>query len=167
MVWAMDVCRALEIGNTGQALLRLDEEDKRISIISNDGIRGNPNMTIISEAGLYSLVLSSRKPEARSFMWWVVHEVIPSIRKRGVYMTPDTVVKALFKPRLHYSPCHRTQSRKLGVLIADDREYFPATECVRIFGYKEPEKAIRGPLQRGVRNGHPCIGREAKEAVHP
>ena len=63
---AADVCRVLEIGNPTQALSRLDKDEKDNTLISNEGNRGNPNVTIVNEPGLYTLVLGSRKPEARS-----------------------------------------------------------------------------------------------------
>lgn len=77
---AADVCKALEIGNPSQAVSRLDEDEKT-TLISNEGRQ----MNIISESGLYSLVLSSRKKEAKTFKRWVTHEVLPSIRKTGGY----------------------------------------------------------------------------------
>lgn len=90
---AVDVCRALEIGNARQAVTRLDD-DERSTVISNDGHQLN----IVSESGLYSLVLSSRKQGAKSFKRWVTHEVIPSIRRHGAYMTEETIEKALLCP---------------------------------------------------------------------
>ena len=96
---AADVCRALEVGNPTQALSRLDEDEKDITLISNEGNRGNPNMTIVNEPGLYALVLGSRKPEAKAFKRWITHEVIPSIRKHGAYLTPETLGKAIADPQ--------------------------------------------------------------------
>ena len=85
---AVDVCRALEIGNSSQAISRLDADEKMITLISNEGNkRGNPNMTVVNEPGLYTLILSSRKPEAKAFKRWITHEVLPSIRKTGGYIT--------------------------------------------------------------------------------
>ena len=79
---AVDVCRALEIGNSSQAISRLDADEKLITLISNEGNkRGNPNMTVVNEPGLYTLILSSRKPEAKAFKRWITHDVIPMIRK--------------------------------------------------------------------------------------
>ena len=83
---AADVCRVLEIGNPRQAVKRLDVDEKN-TVITNDGIPGNPQKTIVSESGLYSLILTSRKPEAKAFKRWITHEVIPSIRKHGAYIT--------------------------------------------------------------------------------
>lgn len=78
---AADVCAILEIGNPTQALTRLDEDET--ALISNEGRPIN----IINESGLYSLVLGSRKPEARAFKKWVTSEVLPSIRQHGGYIT--------------------------------------------------------------------------------
>lgn len=94
---AVDVCRALEIGNSSQAISRLDADEKMITLISNEGNkRGNPNMTVVNEPGLYTLILSSRKPEAKAFKRWITHEVIPTIRKTGGYMT-DSLLERIQK----------------------------------------------------------------------
>ena len=82
---ATDVCRALEIGDPHKAVSRLDEDEKgRNSIPTLGGIQ---ELITVSESGLYSLVLGSRKPEAKAFKRWITHEVIPSIRKHGAYVT--------------------------------------------------------------------------------
>ena len=94
---AVDVCKALDIDNSRQALARLDEDEKN-TVILNDGNRGNPNTAIVNEPGLYALVLSSRKPEAKAFKRWITHEVIPTIRKHGAYMTPEKVEEILLNP---------------------------------------------------------------------
>lgn len=87
-----DVCRALELSNTTIFVKRLDEDEKSITLISNEGNRGNPNMTIVSEPGLYAIVLGSRKPEAKAFKRWITHEVIPSIRKSGGYIAGQSTM---------------------------------------------------------------------------
>lgn len=94
---AKDVCSVLELNNVSQALTRLDGDEKS-SITLNDGTPGSPNKSIVSESGLYALVLASRKPEAREFKRWVTHEVLPQIRKHGAYMTQQTLDKALTSP---------------------------------------------------------------------
>jgi prophage antirepressor-like protein len=83
---AADVCQALDIGNPAMALARLDEDEKGISSI--DTLGGQQNMGIINESGLYSLILTSRKPEAKQFKRWVTHEVLPAIARHGFYATP-------------------------------------------------------------------------------
>lgn len=86
---AADVCRALGIGDSRTATARLDDDEKDAVLIRTLG--GEQKMTIISESGLYALVLSSRKPEAKAFKRWITHEVIPAIRKTGGYIAakPD------------------------------------------------------------------------------
>lgn len=79
---AADVCRILEIKNTTQALGRLDADEKSML---NIGLSGGAT-NAVNESGLYTLVLASRKPEAKAFKRWVTHEVIPSIRRHGGYM---------------------------------------------------------------------------------
>lgn len=72
-------------------------EDKKDAPIQG-ALGGTQNMTIINESGLYSLVFSSRLEGARQFKHWVTSEVLPSIRKHGAYMTPETIEKALLSP---------------------------------------------------------------------
>lgn len=102
---AADVCRALEIGNPSMAVERLDDDEKGISTI--DTLGGKQRMTIINEPGLYSLVLSSRKPEAKAFRRWITHEVIPTIRKYGGYMTKSLLEQVLENPNLIYEFARR------------------------------------------------------------
>ncbi len=93
---AKDVCDALEIGNPSKALMALDEDEKGVT--TSNTLGGEQQMLTISEAGLYSLVLRSRKPEAKAFKRWVTHDVLPSIRKHGMYATPQTVDAMLADP---------------------------------------------------------------------
>lgn len=93
---AKDVCEILEIGNVTDAVNRLSSQMKATSIVSTQF--GSKEMNIVSEAGLYKLVFTSRKPEAEKFTDWVASEVIPSIRKHGAYMTPETIEKTLTNP---------------------------------------------------------------------
>ena len=97
-IWfiAKDVCDCLELNNSRQALSRLDSDEKN-TVILNDGTPGNPEKATINEYGLYSLVLSSRKPEAKAFKRWITHDVIPQIRKTGSYTlnVPQTYAEAL------------------------------------------------------------------------
>lgn len=80
---AKDVCEVLAISNSRDALNRLDDDEK--GVVITDTLGGPQEMAIINEAGLYSLILTSRKPEAKEFKRWVTHEVLPSIRKTGGY----------------------------------------------------------------------------------
>ena len=87
---AKDVCEILEIANTTQALGRLDDDERALL---NIGRQGDAN--IVNEYGLYTLVLGSRKPEAKEFKRWITHEVIPSIRKTGSYNKPMTMLEII------------------------------------------------------------------------
>jgi len=81
---AKDICDALEIGNSSDALRRLDDDEVGSTEVIDS--LGRKQMTsIVSESGLYSLIMSSRKSEAHKFKRWITHEVLPRIRKTGVY----------------------------------------------------------------------------------
>lgn len=82
---ARDVCECLSIGKYRDAVSRL-EEDERGSV-EMDTPGGRQSLSAVNEYGLYSLVLSSRKPEAKEFKRWITHEVIPAIRKTGGYIS--------------------------------------------------------------------------------
>lgn len=94
-VWfvAKDVCEVLEIKNTTQAMQKLDPEERTMF---NIGRQGETN--IINESGLYSLIMTSRKPQAKAFKKWVTSEVLPSIRKHGAYMTDQVLEQAVTNP---------------------------------------------------------------------
>lgn len=80
---AKDVCDCLELTNTAQTISYLDDDEKGVTTNYTPG--GKQEMSMISEAGLYSLILRSRKPEAKAFKRWVTHDILPSIRKTGGY----------------------------------------------------------------------------------
>lgn len=92
---AKDVCTCLDI-RTNDALNSLDDDEKGYDTVVTLG--GPQQLAFISEPGLYSLVLRSRKPEAKAFKRWVTHDILPSIRKSGGYMaatpddTPETIL---------------------------------------------------------------------------
>lgn len=94
---AKDVCDVLGYTNASKAISdHVDSEDKlNNESLSSLGQRGG---WLVNESGLYSLVLSSKLPTAKEFKRWVTHEVLPSIRKHGAYMTQQTLNKALTSP---------------------------------------------------------------------
>ena len=102
---AADVCKALELGNPSMTVERLDADEKGISSI--DTLGGKQRMAIINEPGLYSVILCSRKPEAKAFKRWIAHEVIPAIRKYGGYMTKSLLEQVLENPNLIYEFARR------------------------------------------------------------
>lgn len=80
---AADVCSVLAVGNPSEALKRLDADER--TLISIEGASNGLPVNAVNESGLYSLILGSRKPEAKKFKKWVTSEVLPAIRKTGSY----------------------------------------------------------------------------------
>lgn len=91
-----DLCHVLKLGNTSMVARRLSDSMKGLSQIDTPG--GSQRMTTVTEAGMYAVVMRSDKPEAVRFQEWVIGEVLPSIRKRGGYLTPEATEKALTDP---------------------------------------------------------------------
>ena len=91
-----DIAERLGYTNPQKAVRdHIDEEDKTLN--ESFTVNGTP-IVLINESGLYSLVLSSKLPTAKQFKRWVTSEVIPSIRKHGAFMTPETIEKVLLNP---------------------------------------------------------------------
>lgn len=90
---AKDVCDVLELTNPTVALEGLDEDERAKFYLGRQG-----DANIISESGLYTLIMRSHKPEAKRFRKWVTAEVLPSIRKHGAYLTPEALKKAMTDP---------------------------------------------------------------------
>lgn len=80
---AADVCTVLDHTNPTMAVASLDDDEKGLSIVETPG--GPQQLVVVNEPGLYSLILRSRKPQARAFKRWITHEVIPSVRRTGSY----------------------------------------------------------------------------------
>lgn len=92
-----DVCNVLEITNVTETLKRLDQDEFSTTEVI-DSIGRSQEVYIVNESGLYSLVMTSRKKQAKDFKRWVTHEVLPSIRKNGFYMaTTDVQVPELLE----------------------------------------------------------------------
>lgn len=99
-VWFVlnDVCQALNLANPRRAAQCLDDE-KGVTI--GDTLGGQQPLSVVSEAGLYSLILTSRKAEARRFKRWVTHEVLPALRRTGKYEMHQTELLEQVVPYLH------------------------------------------------------------------
>jgi anti-repressor protein len=96
MFVARDICDILELGDTSKAVERLSPSMKGTNTVRTPG--GNQEMLTITEAGVYKLVFTSRKPEAERFTDWLASEVLPAIRKHGMYATPQTIEAMLDDP---------------------------------------------------------------------
>lgn len=106
---AADICEALSIGT--EAIRRVDDEDKGLHITQTLG--GDQQVAIINESGLYSLVLTSRKPEAKRFKRWVTSEVLPSIRKTGSYTAvTDPRTAAIIESLVRLDAVEQAQKRQ-------------------------------------------------------
>lgn len=119
---AKDICEILDIKNPTQAINRLDEDERTIL---NIGRQGNTNL--VNEYGLYTLVLGSRKKEAKEFKRWITHEVLPAIRKTGGYIVgeenlneDELVLKAMNVLNSKIEKL-RTQNRRLESTIEEQK----------------------------------------------
>lgn len=115
-----DVAEVLGYQNASKALNdHVDDEDK----LNNDSLPslGQRGAWLINESGLYSLVLSSKMPNAKEFKHWVTSEVLPTIRKHGAYMTPETIEKAIYNPDFIINLATKLKEERTGRLIAEQR----------------------------------------------
>ena len=128
-----DVCHVLGISNSKMVAARLDEDEKGVSF--TDSLGGQQKTTIISEPGLYKVILRSHKSEAKKFMNWITHEVLPEIRKTGSYLrTPQTYIQALEaliesekqKERL------KQEKNELQIELDESKEYFTVKRVAKI-----------------------------------
>lgn len=108
-----DVADILGYQNGSRDINRhVDEEDKRSDVAIHDGSQ-NRNMTIINESGLYSLILSSKLPNAKKFKRWVTSEVLPTLRKTGSYAKAPTDPRELLKLTIE---AHEQTAQRVDVL---------------------------------------------------
>ena len=135
---AADVCNVFGETNRNRAMQSLDDDEKGYTQIDTPG--GEQKMSIINESGLYALLFAMQPQKARgvtdehiekrqnmlrAFKRWVTHEVIPSIRKTGAYMTPETIEKVLMNPDTIISLA--TQLKELQTKVEQDKpkvQYF-------------------------------------------
>lgn len=125
IIWfsAPDVTNALKLTNTTVSLKSLDGDE--VTKFNLGGLSGETNF--ISEPGLYKLIGASRKPAAKRFNRWVTHEVLPSIRKHGAYMTPETIEKAIYNPDfiINLATQLKDEQAKTAALTADNETMKP------------------------------------------
>lgn len=98
--WVLkDICDVLELSNPSMIADRLDEDEKqKVDPKQYLGSRSNEPVTVISESGLYNVILLSRKPEAKKFKRWITHEVLPAIHKHGAYVTSAKLEEMISDP---------------------------------------------------------------------
>ncbi|WP_273713116.1 BRO family protein [Leuconostoc mesenteroides] len=152
VIWFVgkDVAETLGYSNTRDALYKhVDKEDKN-TVAIHDGItRGNPNQVIINESGLYSLILSSKQPNAKKFKRWVTSEVLPTIRQTGGYQLapkdPMQVLELMFQSLKMQDYRQERLERKINSIqnsqtISGDQELvlrrIRNDKAIQILGYK-------------------------------
>ena len=137
---AKDICDVLDMSNTSVALSRLDDEE--VTKFNLGGLSGETN--VINESGLYSLIMTSRKPEAKGFKKWVTSVVLPSIRKNGMYATEVTVEKMLSDPdfaielltTLKEERAKRIEVEKTNTILMHVTKNYTSTEIAKELGLK-------------------------------
>ncbi len=99
-VWFVgkDVAEALGYKEPNKAITKHIDEDDRIKYPITDNLGRAQETWLINESGLYSLILSSKLPQAKEFKRWVTNEILPSIRKHGGYLTPKKIEEVLLNP---------------------------------------------------------------------
>jgi len=125
---ASDICKALEIQNVTQAVQKLDEDERSMFNIGR----------------LYNLVLSSRKKEAREFKRWITHEVLPSIRKHGIYATDNVIDEILNNPdfgielltKLKEERKARVEAEKKNAILMHVNKTYTMTEIAKELNLK-------------------------------
>lgn len=122
---AVDVCDILGLSNPTIAVSRLDNDERAKFSLGRQG-----DATIVNEPGLYTLILGSRKPEAKAFKRWITHEVIPSIRKYGAYMTPAKLEEAICNPDTMIEICMqlKLEQEKRKQVEAENRQIKPKAD---------------------------------------
>lgn len=139
-----DVAEALGYSNTRDALAtHVAEEDKNTVAIS-DGNRGNPNQTVINESGLYALIFGSKLESAKRFKHWVTSEILPSIRKHGIYATDNVIDNILNNPdfgielltKLKEERAARLEAERKNAILTHVNKTYTMTEIAKELNMK-------------------------------
>lgn len=177
-VWfvATDIARILGYKDASHALRGLEEDEKGLHIVETLG--GKQTLTIVSEAGLYTLLVRARVEAAKPFRRWVTHEVLPSIRRTGSYSLPGvaptpsaedrTLTRARQLVEIHMlaqgavSPDHL--ETKLRIILAQARGEHPEIEASARPLYVQDYMREQGVSSKNIRSYAPTFGRYVKEA---
>lgn len=137
---AKDVCDALAISNSRDAMNRLEEDERGMSVVPTPS--GEQSMNMINESGLYNLIFQSRKPEARAFRRWVTNEVLPAIRRTGVFKQLDEAHDRKKLPLPKYRPFYAEWKERVSLYISREEIGIAAGECGVTFSHVS--KVYRG-----------------------
>lgn len=114
---AKDLCECLGITNHRDAVMRLDDDEREVGKADTHG--GTQGMLMVSESGAYNLIMRSNKPEARRFRKWVTADVLPTIRKTGVYATNEFIEKTLNDPEWAIQVLSELKKEREGRMLAE------------------------------------------------
>lgn len=160
-----DVCQVLGISHVKDTADRLDQDEVGQTEVI-DSLGRKQTAGIINESGLYNVILRSDKPEAKPFRKWVTSEVLPSIRKHGAYMTPETLQAAILNPDTMIQLCQqlkaeqdrnqvlRAENSRLTVdkqIMAPKADYFDElVERNTLTNFRETAKELHVPPRKFV-----------------
>lgn len=199
---ASDITSILELTNTTMAVQSLDADEYRVigrgemaslTLSSTEGQKGGAqSMTLVNESGLYSLVMRSRKPEAKAFRKWVTSEVLPSIRKTGSYdinsrpLTQAEIILASAQQLVAHERTIREHDSRIEVLesenkekdriiasmkeelkeFRDEDEYYTAKAAMKMYGYTQISEPEASAVGRKLSSLSREMGYEKKSRIH-
>lgn len=139
MFCLIDICKALELSNSRIVADRLDEDERRKLDLPRQG-----ETWFITESGLYAVVLRSDKPAAKKFRKWVTSEVLPSIRKHGIYATDNVIDNILNNPdfgielltRLKEERAARVKAEQRNAILMHVNKTYTMTEIAKELGLR-------------------------------
>jgi len=138
-----DTCEILDLSNPSEAISRVEKDDlSTTEVIDSMGRKQIANT--VSESGLYDLIFLSRKPEAKQFKRWVTHEVLPDIRKHGIYATDNVIDKILNDPdygiqlltNYKIEKQKRIEVERTNHILMHVNKTYTATEIAKELGFK-------------------------------
>ena len=137
---AKDVCEALGYSNTSKSISDHTDEDERY----NESLERGGSLLWINESGLYRLIMRSDKPNAKPFQKWVTKEVLPSIRKHGIYATETTIESMISNPdfaiqlltTLKEEKTARIEAERRNAILMHTTKTYTTTEIAKEIGFK-------------------------------
>ena len=147
-----DVCKALDLQNPSQVKARLDDDDVQLidlqTLNPNEVIIGNSIANFVTESGLYDVLMRSESSKAKPFRRWITKEVLPSIRKNGMYATEDTIDKILNDPdygirlltKLKEEREARIEAEKKNAILMHVNKTYTATEIAKELNMKSAQQ---------------------------
>ena len=152
-----DCMNILNLGNPSETIKMFDDDEFSTTEVI-DSIGRRQHTYIISEPGLYRLVMKSRKPEAKEFQRWITHEVLPTIRKHGAYMTQKTIDKALTSPDFLIRLATKLKEEQEKV-----KELEPKAKALDTFTNVEDKLLIRDAAKILSNSGTPISEKQLRE----